>query len=107
MIRKRARDSADKPSTIGEALKSFLRENGLEERVDRASVIVEWGALVGPQIARVTEARMVTDDGTLFVGVRTSGWMQELSMMERSLLARINEREGREPVRRIRWELLR
>lgn len=107
MTRRREKGGGDKPATIGEALKSFLRVNGLEERVDRASVTVEWSALVGPQIARVTEARMVTDDGTLFVGVKTSGWMQELSMMERSLLARINEREGREPVRRIRWELLR
>ena len=92
---------------IGDALQSWLREKGLVERVDRASVLVEWGALVGPQIASVTEPRTVTDDGTLFVGVRTHGWMQELSMMDRQLLAKINAREGRFPIRRIRWELLR
>jgi predicted nucleic acid-binding Zn ribbon protein len=39
--------------------------------------------------------------------VKTHGWMTELSMMERTLLARINAREGREPIKRIRWELLR
>jgi predicted nucleic acid-binding Zn ribbon protein len=49
----------------------------------------------------------VTEDGTLFVGVKTHGWMTELSMMERSLLAKINARTGRDPIRRIRWELLR
>jgi predicted nucleic acid-binding Zn ribbon protein len=33
--------------------------------------------------------------------------MTELSMMEPSLLAKINARTGREPVKKIRWELLR
>ncbi|HEY4658693.1 MAG TPA: DUF721 domain-containing protein [Gemmatimonadaceae bacterium] len=101
--------SADRgaPVRIGDALRSFLRAKGLERRVDRAQVLVEWAALVGPQIASVTEPRTVTEDGTLFVGVTTHGWMTELSLMERTLLARINAREGREPIRRIRWELLR
>ena len=92
---------------IADAVKSWLHEKGLTERVDRASVIVDWRALVGRQIAGVTEPRTVTEDGTLFVGVRTSGWMQELSMMERQLLERINAREDRFLIRRIRWELLR
>ncbi len=96
-----------RPTPIGEALTSFLRASGLQERVERAQVVVEWAALVGPQIAGVTEARTVTDDGTLFVGVRTHGWMQELSMRERELLHRINAKPGRTPVKRIRWELLR
>ena len=95
------------PTPIRDALKSFLRSKGLESRVERAQVLVEWPALVGPQIAAVTTPRQVTEDGTLFVGVRTHAWMNELSMMERSLVARINSKEGREPIRRIRWELLR
>lgn len=73
----------------------------------RASILIEWAALVGPQIARVTTPRQITDDGTLFVGVQTHGWMTELSLMEVQLLAKINAREGREPIRRIRWELAR
>ena len=32
---------------------------------------------------------------------------RELSLMERTLVARINAESGRAPVRRIRWELLR
>ena len=95
------------PTPIREVLQSFLRQKGLDARVERAQVLVEWASLVGPQIAGVTEPRQVTHDGTLFVGVRTHGWMTELSMMERTLLARINDRPGRDPIRRIRWELLR
>lgn len=96
-----------KPSTIGDALKSFLKEKGLESRVERAQVLVEWATLVGTQIASVTVPRSVTEDGTLFVGVKTHGWMNELSMMERSLLAKINAKAGRDPIKKIRWELLR
>jgi predicted nucleic acid-binding Zn ribbon protein len=92
---------------IAEVLKKFLQSAGLDSRVQRAQVLVEWPALVGPQIAGVTEPRTVTEDGTLFVGVRTHGWMSELSMMERLLLSKINVRTGRDPIKKIRWELLR
>jgi predicted nucleic acid-binding Zn ribbon protein len=100
-------DERGKPTPIRDVLKHFLRARGLESRVERAQVLVEWASFVGPQIASVTVPRQVTEDGTLFVGVKTHGWMTELSMMERTLLAKINAREGREPIRRIRWELLR
>ena len=96
-----------KPAPIREVLQGFLRARGLDARVERAQVLVEWRSLVGPQIASVTMPRLVTEDGTLFVGVKTHGWMSELSMMEHSLLAKINVRAGRDPIRRIRWELLR
>ena len=100
-------DRAGTPTPIRDVLKNFLRARGLEVRVDRAQVLFEWPAIVGPQIAAVTAPRQVTEDGTLFVGVQTHAWMSELSLMERTLVERINAREGRHPIRRIRWELLR
>lgn len=100
-------DDRGKPTPIVDVLRGFLRARGLESRVERAQVLVEWASFVGPQIASVTVPRQVTEDGTLFVGVKTNAWMSELTMMERTLLSRINAREGREPIRRIRWELLR
>jgi predicted nucleic acid-binding Zn ribbon protein len=96
-----------KPEPVGDALASFLKAAGLERSVGRASVLVEWEALVGPQIASVTTPQRISQDGTLFIAVATHGWMSELQLMETQLLARINAREGREPVRRIRWELRR
>ena len=106
-MRRERGDDPGEPTPIRDVLKRFLRIRGLEARVERAQVLVEWPSFVGPQIASVTVPRQVSDDGTLFVGVKTHGWMTELSLMERTLLAKINAREGREPIRRIRWELLR
>jgi predicted nucleic acid-binding Zn ribbon protein len=103
------RSGANKPRPIAPALTELLAERGLDDDVARAWVIEAWPGLVGTQIASVTSPRLVTEDGTLVVGVKTHGWMSELSLMERSLVTRINAgKDGkRSPVRRIRWELLR
>jgi len=55
----------------------------------------------------VTEPLSVTADGVMFVAVRTHAWMSELSLLEPELLASLNRREGRPPVRKIRWQLMR
>jgi predicted nucleic acid-binding Zn ribbon protein len=96
-----------KPSSIADVMSDVLQNTGIAARVDQAAVIPEWGALVGAQIAAVTEPMSVTADGTLFVSVTTNAWMNELSLMEPELLRTLNAKLGRMPVRRIRWLLKR
>ena len=96
-----------RPQPISVAISQFLENSGLRDRVEQASVVPEWPTLVGDQIAAVTEPLSVTVDGTLFVAVRTHAWMSELSLLEPELLASLNRREGRPPVRKIRWQLMR
>lgn len=105
--RRKADEKQHKTASIGEALTSFLAKSGLAPRVEQAAVIPEWGSLVGPQIAAVTNPLSVTQDGLLFVAVSTHGWMAELSMLEPELLKRLNTTPGRRPVARIRWLLQR
>ena len=92
---------------IAEALSEMMHARGLDEEVARVWVLEAWGRLVGTQIAGVTQPRMVADDGTLVVGVTTHGWMQELTMMERQLIAKLDAAGSHTPVKKIRWELLR
>ena len=96
-----------KPSAIGDVLAGYLEQSGLAERVEQAAVLPEWPALVGPQIASVTEPRSITPDGTLWVWVRTHAWMSELSLLEPELLRKLNARPLRQPIRRLRWQLQR
>ena len=107
---KRERRSGERPhepAAIGEALTSFLEQSGLAQRVEQAGIVPEWPELVGTQIAAVTEPLSITQDGLLWVAVASHGWMTELSLLEPELLRRINGKEGRAPVTKIRWVLRR
>ncbi len=96
------RNSKPGPATLADALASFLRQKGLTRRVEQAGIVQDWAALVGPQIAAVTEPESVTPDGVLRVRVATAPWATELSLMSPRILRLLNEgRSGR--VKEIRW----
>lgn len=101
------RSGANRPRPIADVLGEVLEASGLADDVARARVMERWAEAVGPQIAGVTQPRLLAADGTMVVGVRTHGWMQELSLMERSLVTRINGGTDGGAVRHIRWELMR
>ena len=92
---------------IADTLGELLKERGLEDDVARVAVLEAWARIVGPQIAAVTQPRAITADGTLIVGVKSNGWMTELSLMERQLLAKLNAAAEKAEVKKLRWELLR
>lgn len=96
-----------RPSVVGDILAGVLAQSGVAARIEQATIIPEWTSLVGAQIAAVTEPQSITADGTLFVAVTTNAWMMELSMMEPELLLALNAKDGRVPVKRIRWLLQR
>lgn len=93
----------DDASGIGEALAAYLKRSGLKRRLDQAKVVDAWADLVGPQIARVTAAEGVSEDGVLFVRVATAAWMQELQLQSPEILKKL-AREGR-GLRRIVWRV--
>jgi predicted nucleic acid-binding Zn ribbon protein len=98
---------AGKPVAIGEVLERYLARlgGGLAKRLKQAQVIPDWARLVGPQIAAVTQPESVAPDGTLFVRVATSPWMNELQLMAPEIMARINAGRGPGRIRTIRWLL--
>ncbi|MEO8880215.1 MAG: DUF721 domain-containing protein [Gemmatimonadaceae bacterium] len=95
-----------KPEKMSELMASFLSNTKDGSRVDQARVVPEWPALVGEQISAVTAPIMITRDGTLFVAVKTSSWMSELSLMEPQLLVAINADRSTGKVARIHWRLM-
>jgi predicted nucleic acid-binding Zn ribbon protein len=95
------------PKKLGDVVGSVLTKAGISDRIAQAQVIPEWRALVGEQIARVTEPLSVTPQGTLFVSVQTNSWMTELSLLEPELLKRLNQHTGKLQIKRIRWQIKR
>ena len=92
-----------KPAVLGDVLAGVLKRAGIAARVEQAGIIPEWEALVGTQIAHVTEPQSIAADGTLFVHVTTNAWMMELSLMEPELLRALNAKPDRIAVKKIRW----
>lgn len=90
------------PSRLGDELQKYLREQGLDERVEEAAVLPEWGERVGAAIALVTMPLRVSR-GTLLVAVRTSAWLMELRMMERDILRALNHGRERGRIEHIRF----
>ena len=95
-----------KPEKMSDVLASFLSSTKDGTRVDQARIVPEWPSLVGEQISAVTEPIMITRDGTLFVAVKTSSWMSELSLMEPQLLVAINANRATGKVVKIHWRLM-
>jgi predicted nucleic acid-binding Zn ribbon protein len=100
-------DKPSAPTAIREVLAGYLSTSGLGRRLAQAGVIPEWPRLVGPQISAVTTPESVAPDGTLFIRVRTSAWMNELQLLTPEILARVNAGRGAGRVRTIRWLLAR
>lgn len=96
-----------KPTRLGDVVPTVLGQGKLGERLAQAAAIVHWPAVVGPQIARVTQPVSIDRRGVLLVSVTSNAWMTELSMMEPELLRAINEKVGARKVERIRWQLVR
>jgi predicted nucleic acid-binding Zn ribbon protein len=91
----------DRETPLGEAMDGYIKRAGIKRRLEQASVVPQWAELVGPQIAAVTTPRSVTKDGTLFVSVHSSAWIQELQMMSPEILRRLGE-HGKK-IRRVVW----
>ena len=97
----------DSPERLADLLSQFLKRTGMDARIKQSAVLEQWPTLVGPEIAGATQALSITDDGTLFVAVRSHAWMSELTMMERELLASVNRITGDKPILKLRWTLMR
>ena len=101
------REAGEAPEPLADVLARYLERAGLAARLRQSALLDEWARAVGPEIAAVTRAQAITDDGTMFVGVRTHAWMSELTLMERELLAALNRHAGDRPLSRLRWTLMR
>ena len=77
------------PTRVGGLLDALLQKKGLGLQIERIGALDVWSAAVGEKISDVTEAKTVVAS-TLFVEVRSSAWLMELSLMKRALLEGVN-----------------
>ena len=90
-----------RPEPVGDVLAKSLKKIGLFPRAQRFRVFPLWRRIVG-DIAKNAKPRRLDGD-VLFVTTSSSAWAQELTLMQRGILARINENLGGEYIKDIRF----
>lgn len=80
------RTRLDGPKRVAEHLGAYLQRRGWSERLGGASLAAEWSAVVGPELARVSEPVRLAG-GVLVVRVVDQVWATQL----RYLLGRIRD----------------
>jgi len=88
------------PARVDTVLQGVLEQHGVTRQIERHRVLELWPEIVGQQLAEVTRAKGL-DEAALFVEVRSSAWLNELSMMKDAFLERVNERLEDAPIERI------
>jgi len=86
--------SASFPVAIGRVLSGALKRLGLGRPLDDYRVLHAWDQIVGPAIARNAQPSRL-DGRRLVVVVRSSAWLQELSLLRTDLCERLNRWMGR------------
>lgn len=85
---------------VGDLLRSYLKETGLEHKLQEASVPSYWQEIIGQQLAAQTAVKRF-EDGKLFIEVPAAVWRQELILRREDIRAKINSRVGKEIVKEI------
>ncbi len=78
---------------LGEVLRRFLREEGLETPLLEHRAVEAWWVISPEAVKKVTK-EVSLSHGKLFVKITRSALRQELSMCRTQLAQRINEQAG-------------
>ena len=78
---------------IGDLIRQFLRQQGLEAPLNEYRLIQGWEHVMGPVIARYTKDLTIRNQ-TLYVQLSSPVLRQELHMQRRELATRLNTYVG-------------
>jgi predicted nucleic acid-binding Zn ribbon protein len=85
---------------VGEVLGNSLKRLDLSYRLNEYGVWPVWDEVVGKTIAVNAQPEKIRN-GTLFVKVTSSVWMQQLQFMKEMIAEKLNHRLSREVVKNI------
>jgi hypothetical protein len=86
--------------SISSVLKSYVRENNLERKLNELDLIKSWESVMGKTVARYT-GNLYIQNNTLFVETTSPVVRNELMMMKEEIRVRLNEVAGEELIKAI------
>ncbi len=90
-------------SSASDAAASWLGSQELAQALRPHMAKARWEAVVGPQVASVTQVEAVRD-GVLIVRVKNSSWCLELTLLREDMIRRLNLDLGGRVIRDIQFK---
>ncbi|MDD4791830.1 MAG: DUF721 domain-containing protein [Firmicutes bacterium] len=87
---------------LKDVLEKSMDKMGYTARIRAASAMLVWNNEIAPSLAVASRATFIRGK-TLYVTVEKPVWAQQLSMMKRGLVRRINGSAGKDAIRDIRF----
>ncbi len=102
-VRNASEDSPALPGSLGNALFKLIRQKGLMNRSATDALDAEWKQIVGPELARRSNARKIKD-GIVEVAVTNSAVLEELrGYMHQGVLEQLKARLPDSGIRGLRY----
>ena len=92
--------SRTKEIKLGDAIRAFLREEGVETPLNEYRAEQAWATVMGDVVARYTQSVNVRG-GILYVQVSNAALRQELMMQRVQIVARINQHVGAQVLQQV------
>jgi len=90
----------NKPQSMDELLKEFMKRIPHRTKLQRGMVLHVWPEIVGDKIAAVTK-NLHFEGNRLVLEVNNSAWRHEIHMKRFSIAKRLNEKVGSKVVQEI------
>jgi predicted nucleic acid-binding Zn ribbon protein len=87
---------------VGKLIGALLNELGIGKKLKQYEAVRVWQDVVGEKIAKVAIPTKIIN-GTLIVKVEKSTWRNELSLLKREIIAKINAALKEEIVKDIKF----
>lgn len=88
---------------IGNILDEVVGQLNIGNRLKVSSIFNHWTEIVGEQIGKKSKPQSLRGN-TLQISVTSSTWANELNLMSRTLIDKINKYVGAEVVEKIRFK---
>lgn len=82
------------PRRVGEGLDRLVRQYGMPSSAALGELFSDWGDIVGEVMASHCWPIKLEPGGVLIVGSAESAWATQLRLIERDLIAKINDALG-------------
>jgi predicted nucleic acid-binding Zn ribbon protein len=86
---------------LNSALRSTIREMGLEKKIKERECLSVWEEVVGAKLASVSQAEDIRN-GILYVSAKDPIWGQEIFNLKGLIIRKLNEKIGEEIVKDIK-----